>query len=521
MAAAAGRNDLSRVYRAITKERAGADQVRRILDQEYGDDERRKEAVNYTFKKGNQDDSAIRAAFRLGRDDPRTAPLIGLLLAAGADPSELRPLYLSSPIALAIAFGQVDALRVVLKSGRHDANEKIRGGRDYWAPDDDPHHCSPVHFCLVPGSGAPDVNMPDPQLACLEVLVREFGADVNSLDSEGEPPLSWIVAMRSGHEPAVELLLSAGADPAVPIVRWCQCSNAYRYFQEHAAPCVRRLVEAGAPASSVDENGRPLLSIAAATGKVDLVRYLIGVLQRVDGRNLQTGQTALHVCSTAEVAAALLDADAELIESKDGNGRTPVFAGAQTSDPALLELLLERGASPDVVDAQGSTPMMAAYSWNGERQWHFTFSTTRTAEVLLRRSSRETLRATRHSDGLSAADCIVKDLRDMEEALVESPWLGILEDGEEPGPDPPLHELLCERTKHVLCALLEAGAPVRPENADAVLPVLLESDLLRAHEQAAIEGHDPAADERGCRRRRPLCERKRTSGGETEGRITA
>jgi len=162
------------------------------------------------------DDLPLNAAFARGRGD-----LIGVLLAAGAD---ARAAFAPncSPLAVAIYYGQTETLRALLRSGlydvnaplRYEANEDYVGGENEFRGGYDRAGrrivCRAVHLAIVP-PGCPCIP---PRLDALEVLVREFGADVNTRDHNRRSPIYWL---RDSYFPfdtdgALDALLALGAD---------------------------------------------------------------------------------------------------------------------------------------------------------------------------------------------------------------------------------------------------------------------------------------------------------------------
>jgi hypothetical protein len=209
-------NDLSCVYRAVD-EGASAEQVRAILAG--GPHTRRAKqqwlAAVLEYKGGaNSDETPLQAAHRR-----RDGPVVGALLEHGADTAAIGPH--ANALAICIAYGQVDGLRVLLRSGKHSADEKL--AYRTWATVDgvgEPRcSCRPVHLCVVPPLLSPsDPYPPHLQLECLNVLVREFGAYVNKQsEPERQTPLHWLRSVASVDERrAFDALASLGAELNAP-----------------------------------------------------------------------------------------------------------------------------------------------------------------------------------------------------------------------------------------------------------------------------------------------------------------
>jgi hypothetical protein len=209
-------NDLSCVYRAVDQG-ASAEEVRAIL--EGGPRTRRAKqqwlAAVLEHKGGpNKNETPLQAAHHRRRD----GALVGALLEHGADAAAIGPRC--SPLALAIHYGLADTLRVLLRSARHSADEQLayHSRATIAGADGSLASCRPVHLCVVPPRLASGDASPSPRLECLDLLVREFGADVNKPDEpERRTPLQWLVQVpRSHRRRAFDALVALGADVSVP-----------------------------------------------------------------------------------------------------------------------------------------------------------------------------------------------------------------------------------------------------------------------------------------------------------------
>lgn len=100
------------------------------------------------------------------------------------------------------------------------------------------------------------------------------GAEVDARDDRGLTPL--VKAAGSGLDPsaAAEVLLAAGADPAV--VGHQGESALRRAAAAGSLDLARRLVAAGAlPAGAQDSHGAVVLTAAAVAGHLEVVRWLV------------------------------------------------------------------------------------------------------------------------------------------------------------------------------------------------------------------------------------------------------
>jgi len=234
-------------------------------------EERRLAAVNYRTREHDRDVTPLYVASSSGRGD-----LVGALLEAGADAkAAFGPNC--SPLALAIHHGQTDTLRALLRSGRHHAEEELAYGprstlegavrQGVW--------CRPVHVAAAPPRWPTlDSPQPPPNLAALEVLVREFGADVNARSSSQFTPMIWIYWANRGPlapsaerllkvERAIDALVALGAD----IDARSESSETLLHLAAYDFPSlVPHLLSLGASANVLTDQGLSPLILACMLG---------------------------------------------------------------------------------------------------------------------------------------------------------------------------------------------------------------------------------------------------------------
>ncbi len=163
------------------------------------------------------------------------------------------------------------------------------------------------------------------------------GTRIDETDSAGATALHY--ASLRGHMPVVELLLKRGANVAA---RDTARRSPLHYAASFArAEVMRRLIDAGADVGLADDHG-----LAAA-----------------------------HLCAVAEAPAAqvidalsaLRDAQANLL-ARDNERRAPVYFAATTGQVAVVEFLVDSGATLRGNDTYGMTLLHAAARGAGLRR---------------------------------------------------------------------------------------------------------------------------------------------------------
>lgn len=162
-----------------------------------------------------------------------------------------------------------------------------------------------------------------------------------------------VLALYVGHPEVCEILLAHG--PSLDL---------------HAAatvgdlPRVRRLLEANSAALHTNSpDGFPPLGLAAYTGQLEVVRYLLSKGADVNqiGKNPAkfTALTGAVASRHPDVVEVLLEAGADP-NHWYGGGFTPVLEAAAHGDIPLLELLVAHGGDVTAETEQGKTAVALA-----------------------------------------------------------------------------------------------------------------------------------------------------------------
>jgi len=218
-------------------------------------------------------------------------------------------------------------------------------------------------------------------------LLLQSKANADGAGDRYNAPL--LIACQYGDPEIVGLLLSARANVNVSrpdgIAPLALCAGSA------PAETVRRLISAGAEADEADEQGQTPLMWAAARGRIETIRVLVESGAQVN-RQTRNGLTPLffalksgepqapvtileaggdpgHVASdgTSAVQLAMYQKDfafaARMIErgadlaAFDRNGNTLLHAAVLADQPALVKLLLAKGANPNTLTGPSKVTM--------------------------------------------------------------------------------------------------------------------------------------------------------------------
>jgi len=114
-------------------------------------------------------------------------------------------------------------------------------------------------------------------------------------------------------------------------------------------------IAAGFSVNSRNNDGVPMLNIAARNGSHDVIRHLLKEGADVSLTAEDRGTTALLDSVMAQhhnIADDLIKAGTDL-NVKDKNGQTALIVAAGASREKMVELLLKAGANPDIPDSLG------------------------------------------------------------------------------------------------------------------------------------------------------------------------
>lgn len=209
------------------------------------------------------------------------------LLLRLCSPNSLCPQKRRTALHYAVCNGEEEIVRLLLDSGKVDANSKDNHGQ-------------------TPLSRAAQCD----QEAVVRVLLESEKVNADSKDNHDQTPLSW--AAEYGREAVVRVLLESERVDADFKDNFGRTPLSWAAERGHEAVVKVLLESEKVDANSKDNDGQTPLSLAAARGHEAMVRAL-----------LESGE---------------VDAD-----SKDNHGQTPLSQAAEMGHEAVVRVLLESG----------------------------------------------------------------------------------------------------------------------------------------------------------------------------------
>jgi uncharacterized protein len=299
------------------------------------------------------------------------AAIVQRLLEAGADPNE-RMRGSDTALMMAARTGNLDTVKLLLDRGAEvNAKETVRGTTALmWAVAQ--RHPAVVQLLIDRGANVKASSAPawqarpvrygkatDPrpsQGRNQDLVVSEVGPrNARGTDGGGLPPLAF--AARSNDLESVRILLAAGADVnQVTNYGWSPLliATQNRYYQ-----LASYLLDHGANPNLANKGGWAPLYLA------------------IDNRNIEGGDYPVRKpdMDTLEYIKKLVDKGANVnwrvqestwfrtvftSQWVHEDGATPFWRAAQSSDLAVMKLLLDHGADPNIATNVGVTPLQVA-----------------------------------------------------------------------------------------------------------------------------------------------------------------
>ena len=308
------------------------------------------------------------------------ADIVAALIEAGADVNAANA-YGASALTEACTRGAAAIVKLLLEAGA-DAKTTLKGGE--------------TALMLAARAGSVD--------AVKALLDR--GVDVDARERNGQTALMW--AASEGHADVIRVLTEAGADrnasldsgftPFLFAVRAGRLEAVKEFLAGGVDPNAMLQPAEGAAQRRRRPSATTPLTLAVQNGHFELAIALIDA--GVDPNDVRTGYTALHILpgirkpdsndnndgspvvglgrlSSVEFVREIVKRGADInyrlpsgtpglpgtssrIATESAAGATPFLLAADRADTGLMRELLELGADPQLPNANGTTPLLAA-----------------------------------------------------------------------------------------------------------------------------------------------------------------
>lgn len=259
--------------------------------------------------------------------------ILHVLLQKGADPN-VRDAEGASPLDDAAWRGSLDVVALLLAHGAHLDDPDTQTG------------ANPLNEAAYRGNTS------------IVQYLLQLHPDVSIPDKQGHIPL--VNALRIGKEDAALLLVEAEPQERLTPEFFGKASEAAIDKDEsHAAEA---LLGRGMPVAGALPSGLTALSAAASAGANKTVRVLLD--HRADP-NEEDGNGATPLEDAAlrgfdAIAGTLIDHGALVNRLNSGSGTTALYAAASFGKANVVNLLLDRGASPGLCGGNRKSPYTVA-----------------------------------------------------------------------------------------------------------------------------------------------------------------
>jgi len=266
---------------------------------------------------------------------------------------EARDMRGATPLMHAAAFGNLEALKLILDAGADvNAHNNHNATALLWAARDTER----------------------------ARLLIERGADVNTASTEGQTPLIAAASQRDG-SPVVALLIAKGAH--IDFEDGRRSSTALNIAAEAGAvESVRILLSNGAKPAIPNRFGVTALGSSPTGRSVEIAQLLLQKGLDVNAGTTDSGRvtngpidrlkiTALHNAAAfgpVDMVRSLLKAGAN-VDARDSRNLTPLFFALATEYPSteIVQTLLQSGADVNAGDKTGETPLDWAEKFGNPR----------------------------------------------------------------------------------------------------------------------------------------------------------
>ena len=303
------------------------------------------------------------------------AQILRRLLDAGADPNSPDPQGTTALMIAARTAGGTEAVKLLLERGATvNAVDSVHSTALMWAV----------------RSNHPEV---------VDLLIHH-DAEINARTRKGEPP-AWRAPDSGGGSHGLGIVRGGWPERGYREATPGEMTALLYAARDGHVDMARTLIAANANVNQVEANGISPLLMAISNNHIDVARLLLDhgadvnavdwwgrtpLWTAVDLRDLEVNKTddnGVDRPAALQLIQALLDRGANVnartkeqpplrrwlmpisdISWVDFTGQTPFLRAALSADLAVMRLLLDKGADPNIATFAGTTPMMAAAGVN-------------------------------------------------------------------------------------------------------------------------------------------------------------
>ena len=334
------------------------------------------EIVNMLLEKGadpNSQDSLGKTPLLLVIPKDTRLEITSLLITHGANPNA-KDMYGDTPIHIATMSSMEVQILESLKNGGADINERNKQGITPLALAVDRLNKEHVEFYTKRGA---DIHAEDNEsntplsriiqsenkttsTELLTIMVTE--KNINSRDSYGNTPLHIAISKDAPNE-QLKYLLTLTKD--VDIRNRNGDTPLYLAVEKNRRISGQMLLAKQADVFATNnENYSPLRMALTKGGEPQEWILTTDVIKKTDG----TGNTPLHYAAEWKLdnaVSVLLEKGANP-NIRNANGETPIFNAIKTDSTTTVDLLMKKGSQKNARDYLGNTPLHACVRWDSK-----------------------------------------------------------------------------------------------------------------------------------------------------------
>ncbi|KAK6523259.1 hypothetical protein TWF694_006148 [Orbilia ellipsospora] len=296
--------------------------------------------------------------------------VVSLLLACGAVNRNSEDRYGRTPLSYAVAYGHERVARKLLSKDEINQESKDIYGQTPLAWAEAGGHTTVIDLLLAKEKKTISTTntLQNPSLLFKavksgdEVAVKMFAkfSPPNSRDGCGRTPLSW--AVTGGNQAITEFLLNSGKFEADLSDNHGRTPLSWAAMGGHEA-IIKLLLSLEVNINSKDDHGRSPLMWATMGGRHNIVKMFLEA-DNIDTKIIDDcGRTLLSLAAGGghgAILKLLLNTDDSNVNCGAADGVTPLILAILNADHASVESLLEHGASCESKDTNGRTPIWHA-----------------------------------------------------------------------------------------------------------------------------------------------------------------